>query len=253
MKGDVTFVDRRARELASDPTLNVALEASAGTGKTRVLVDRYIHLIEGGASPRHVLAITFTRKAAGEMRSRIIEELKKRPKLWKDIRTRLFEIHITTIDAFCLGLLREFPLEAGLDPDIALIDEVDNQRLLEESIDQGHGGAAPGLECRPALSHRSLRRRHSPARHPRFSDEPSLERGDTRALRAPRRPKIGEPHRELETRLEEPRECFSWRRGCGAVPGHGGFASTRVESARVRPSARHPCGHDCRRGCRGDR
>ena len=136
MKGDVTFVDRRARELASDPTLNVALEASAGTGKTRVLVDRYIHLIEEGASPRHVLAITFTRKAAGEMRSRIIEELKKRKKLWKDIRTRLFEIHITTIDAFCLGLLREFPLEAGLDPDVALIDEVDNQRLLEESIDQ---------------------------------------------------------------------------------------------------------------------
>ncbi len=38
MKRDVTFVDRRARELASDPTLNVALEASAGTGKTRVLV-----------------------------------------------------------------------------------------------------------------------------------------------------------------------------------------------------------------------
>jgi len=136
VKGDVTFVDRRARELASDPTMNVALEASAGTGKTRVLVDRYIHLIEEGASPRHVLALTFTRKAAGEMRSRIIEELKKRKELWKDIRTRLFEIHITTIDAFCLGLLREFPLEAGLDPDVALIDEVDNQRLLEESIDQ---------------------------------------------------------------------------------------------------------------------
>ncbi len=136
MKGDVTFVDRRARELASDPTLNVALEASAGTGKTRVLVDRYIHLIEGGASPRHVLAITFTRKAAGEMRSRIIDELRKHPKLWKDIRTRLFEIHITTIDAFCLGLLREFPLEAGLDPDLALLDKVDSERLLEESIDQ---------------------------------------------------------------------------------------------------------------------
>ncbi len=136
MKGDVTFVDRRARELASDPTLNIALEASAGTGKTRVLVERYIHLIEEGASPRHVLAITFTRKAAGEMRSRIIDELKKRKELWKDIRTHLFELHITTIDAFCLGLLREFPLEAGLDPDVVLIDEVDNQRLLEESIDQ---------------------------------------------------------------------------------------------------------------------
>ena len=144
MKGDVSFVDRRARELASDPTLNVALEASAGTGKTRVLVDRYIHLIEGGASPRHVLAITFTRKAAGEMRSRIIEELQKRKKLWKDVRTRLFEIHITTIDAFCLGLLREFPLEAGLDPDVALIDEVDIQRLLEESIDRTMAEARRG-------------------------------------------------------------------------------------------------------------
>ena len=70
MSDDVTFVDRRARELASDPTLNIALEASAGTGKTRVLVERYVHLVEEGASPRHILAITFTRKAAGEMRSR---------------------------------------------------------------------------------------------------------------------------------------------------------------------------------------
>ena len=141
---DVTFVDRRARELASDPTLNVALEASAGTGKTRVLVDRYVHLIEQGARPRHVLAITFTRKAAGEMRSRIIDELKNRPELWKSVRSRLFEIHITTIDAFCLGLLREFPLEAGLDPDLALIDEVDSDRLLTEAIEAVLSGSRRG-------------------------------------------------------------------------------------------------------------
>ena len=146
MSDDLTFVDRRARELASDPTLNIALEASAGTGKTRVLVDRYLHLVEEGASPRHILAITFTRKAAGEMRSRVIDELRARPELWKDVRSRLFEIRITTIDAFCLGLLREFPLEAGLDPDLALIDEVDSDGLLTESIEDVLGDARRGSD-----------------------------------------------------------------------------------------------------------
>ena len=146
MSDDVTFVDRRARELASDPTLNIALEASAGTGKTRVLVERYVHLVEEGARPRHILAITFTRKAAGEMRSRVIDELRARPELWKNVRSRLFEIHITTIDAFCLGLLREFPLEAGLDPDLALIDEVDSDRLLSESVEEVLGEARRGSE-----------------------------------------------------------------------------------------------------------
>ena len=128
-------VDQEARDLAADPTLNVALEASAGTGKTSVLVERYVQLVAQGASPRHVLAITFTRKAAGEMRSRIVAELRSRSELWRRLRTRLLEIHITTIDAFCLGLLREFPLEAGLDPDVGLLDEVDTARLLEDAME----------------------------------------------------------------------------------------------------------------------
>jgi ATP-dependent helicase/nuclease subunit A len=132
---ETTFVDRRARALASDPALNIALEASAGTGKTRVLVDRYVRLVEEGTNPRHILAITFTRKAAGEMKTRIVQELRRRSDLWRDIRERLFEIHVTTIDAFCLGLLREFPLEADLDPDLKLLDEVETKRLLEEAID----------------------------------------------------------------------------------------------------------------------
>ena len=132
----LSFVDAGARAQASDPTLNVALEASAGTGKTRVLVDRYLRLLEEGSAPRHILAITFTRKAAGEMKTRIIEELRKRPAIWGEMKNRLFEMHITTIDAFCLGLLREFPLEAGLDPDVALLDEVTSDRLKEEAIDE---------------------------------------------------------------------------------------------------------------------
>src|SRR5688500_19555715 len=63
--------DARARRLAIDPLRNVALEASAGTGKTRVLVDRYVRLLEAGVAPRNILAITFTRKAAAEMRQRV--------------------------------------------------------------------------------------------------------------------------------------------------------------------------------------
>ncbi|MGH9462086.1 MAG: UvrD-helicase domain-containing protein, partial [Vicinamibacteria bacterium] len=128
--------DRIAREQAADPGFNVALEASAGTGKTSVLVDRYLRLIEEGAAPRHILAITFTRKASGEMKSRIIEELRRRAHLGSTVRERLFDIHIATIDAFCLGLLKEFPLEAGLDPDVDLLDEVDTQRLGEMALEE---------------------------------------------------------------------------------------------------------------------
>ena len=134
--------DARARRLAVDPLRNVALEASAGTGKTRVLVDRYVRLLEAGVAPRHILAITFTRKAAAEMRQRVMATLRARhregsiaPARWREIRDAFGDIAISTIDAFCLSLLHEFPLEAGVDPGFDLADETETPRFIEASLD----------------------------------------------------------------------------------------------------------------------
>ena len=135
--------DARARAFAVDPSQNVVLEASAGTGKTSVLVSRYINLLKAGVDPANILAMTFTRKAAAEMRERIIRELKDAAARsefdrarWNDVRDRLGEIAISTIDAFCLSLLREFPLEADLDPGFDTADETEVPRLIDEALDR---------------------------------------------------------------------------------------------------------------------
>ena len=135
--------DVAARQRAVDPAHNVVLEASAGTGKTHVLVDRYLNLLGRGVDPANILAITFTRKAAAEMRSRILDELGARAdaggsdqKLWRELRERSGDIAISTIDAFCLSLLREFPLEANLDPGFEMADETQVPRLMDEALDR---------------------------------------------------------------------------------------------------------------------
>ncbi len=136
-------VDSAAREFAVNPANNVVLEASAGTGKTTVLVHRYVNLLKAGVEPANILAITFTRKAATEMRERIVRELRASATLsefdrarWLALRDRLSEISISTIDAFCLSLLHEFPLEADLDPGFDLADETEVPRFVEESLDK---------------------------------------------------------------------------------------------------------------------
>ena len=138
-----TDQDAAAREFARDPANNVVLEASAGTGKTTVLVARYVNLLMRGVDPANILAITFTRKAAAEMRERIIRELRRAAAQstsdrarWAAIRDRLADIQISTIDAFCLSLLREFPLEADLDPGFGMADETEVPRLVDQSLDK---------------------------------------------------------------------------------------------------------------------
>jgi ATP-dependent helicase/nuclease subunit A len=139
----VSDPDAAARDFARDPSNHVVLEASAGTGKTSVLVSRYVNLLARGVDPANILAITFTRKAAAEMRERIVRELRRAAAQstfdrgrWAAIRDRLADIQISTIDAFCLSLLREFPLEADLDPGFGMADETEVPRLVDQSLDR---------------------------------------------------------------------------------------------------------------------
>jgi ATP-dependent helicase/nuclease subunit A len=143
LPAEVVEQDAAARRAAVDPRRNVALQASAGTGKTRVLVDRFVNLLQAGVDPANILAITFTRKAAAEMRERIVATLRLAaergelpPSRWAALRDRLADIGISTIDAFCLSLLREFPLEADLDPGFRMADDTEVPRLMDEAIDR---------------------------------------------------------------------------------------------------------------------
>ena len=135
-------IDQEAREAAADPTRDVVLRASAGTGKTTVLTDRYLNLVRAGVPPRNILALTFTRKAAAEMKNRIVARLSL-PDLReeRECRPDLAEVAVSTLDAFNLGLIREFPLDAGVAPGVEVLDEREMPVVQREAMERVFTGA----------------------------------------------------------------------------------------------------------------
>ena len=92
--------------------------AGPGSGKTRVLVERYRRLVEAGVAPQRILAITFTEKAARNMKERLAEAFLTMP----EYRRELEQANISTIHGFCARLLRENSVAAGIDPEFRVLD-----------------------------------------------------------------------------------------------------------------------------------
>ncbi|MBN2208157.1 MAG: UvrD-helicase domain-containing protein [Candidatus Coatesbacteria bacterium] len=151
-----------SQKMAAISPDNVVVRAAAGSGKTTVLVARFIESFKAELERGNeksiadvlasIAAITFTEKAASEMKGRIrcllIDGLKNGPArgqragAWRQAQDAMSQCNIGTIHSFCASVLRRFPLEAGLDPEFGILDETASflmRREAVESLFSGHG------------------------------------------------------------------------------------------------------------------
>jgi ATP-dependent helicase/nuclease subunit A len=130
MMATATNPEQRA---AIDATGVVFVSAGAGTGKTRVIVERYVRAVcERGLPVDSILVITYTERAAGELRARIRARLTEsgRP----DLARELDGAWVSTIHGFCHRLLKTHPFAAGVDPSFRVLDESQGRVLRSEAF-----------------------------------------------------------------------------------------------------------------------
>jgi ATP-dependent exoDNAse (exonuclease V) beta subunit len=141
----VTLPDQADRTLIREGLdETVIVEAAAGTGKTTELVSRILNVLaRGRARIEQIVAVTFTEKAAGELKLRIRKELESLRQRAADagVQTRLTdaiqrleEAHVSTIHGFCADLLRERPVEARIDPLFEVLTEPRAERIFNEAF-----------------------------------------------------------------------------------------------------------------------
>lgn len=170
------IVDASERKQALDPTRSFIVQAPAGSGKTELLIQRYLKLLSGAERPEQILAMTFTRKAAAEMKNRIISALhlaknSDPPQTPHELQTwnlaskalerdssqgwRILEnparMKILTIDSFCSGLTRQTPLLSGMGALLNVAENADElyraaaHKILNLVEDDTDGGNAVRL------------------------------------------------------------------------------------------------------------
>ena len=179
--GHLDEADRRLISEALDETLVV--EAAAGTGKTTELVNRILLVLATGrARVDEIVAVTFTEKAAGELKLRLRQRLDEERRATRDSAAaarledavqNLEEAHVSTIHGFCADLLRERPVEARVDPLFRVLTEGQAERLFDEAFSRWF---EERLENPPEGVRRSLRRTSRLSRMGEADEDAPLER-----------------------------------------------------------------------------
>jgi len=173
MKMRPELPDARQRQAALDTTRSHHVEAPAGSGKTLLLTLRFLKLLGEVRHPGEIIALTFTDKAAGEMRDRIIRYLKmardsatpsgefeagilalaagalKKQERFLPILTSSNGLNVMTFHSFCYYLVKRAPLEAGISPDCEVLGEQDLPVFLEEVVQRVMKNLIEGPNNRP--------------------------------------------------------------------------------------------------------
>jgi ATP-dependent exoDNAse (exonuclease V) beta subunit len=171
------------RLIREDVDQTLVVEAAAGTGKTTELVNRILKVIATGrADVRGIVAVTFTEKAAGELKLRLRQGLEEERRSTIDPQSAarledavqsLEEAHVSTIHGFCADLLRERPVEAGIDPLFRVLTEGQAEQLFNQAFS---AWLQTQLEHPPEGVRRSLRRGSRGFRPGDADDDGPIER-----------------------------------------------------------------------------
>jgi len=140
---ELTEQQKRALNLDN----HISVTANAGSGKTRVLTERYVEAVRSGVGVEQILCLTFTEKAALELKEKIGVRINSEIAAGKnssgghlrtlsEARSKMLEANISTIHSFCSQVLREFPVEAGIDANFKVLEDFDSATLKEESCDR---------------------------------------------------------------------------------------------------------------------
>ena len=141
MEGEFT---QKQLKCINELDTDIIVSAGAGTGKTRVLTHRYINILDRKKTDlKNILCITFTNKASIEMKQRITKILHNKVngngQDFGRIESYLTDIEycqISTIHSFCSNMLREYSIDAGLDPEFTTVEETDALLLKEKILEK---------------------------------------------------------------------------------------------------------------------
>ena len=138
-------LDKQQKIAVDHPEKSMAISAGAGSGKTRVLVERYIRVVlDDIAGIDEILAITFTKKAASELKSRVRERLQEvyesgngeKKKISEKALRKIDSAPISTIHSFCQSILKENAIEAGLEPNFRVLESSESKILNNEIVNR---------------------------------------------------------------------------------------------------------------------